>query len=99
MKCSPRVISIVGLCAIACGSKALSPAAARIREGTESDLIDCTFLQKVQGTANESDSSAETHAKNDAKKNAAAIGATHIRWIVHCCTYVEAEAYRCDVPD
>jgi hypothetical protein len=99
MTCSSPRIWIVALFAVACGSKTLSPAAARIREGTESDLADCTFLQKVQGAASDSDSNAATHAKNAAREQAAAIGATHIRWIVPCCTSVEADAYRCDVPD
>lgn len=92
-------IAIVGLCAFACGSSSLSPAAARLREGSESELTDCAFLQKVQSTASEGDSNAEAKAKNDAREKAAALGATHIRWIVPCCTYVEAEAYRCDVPE
>lgn len=87
------------LFAVACGSKSPSPAAASIREGNESDLADCTFLQKVQGTASDSDGNAATTAKNAARERAAAIGATHIRWIVPCCTSVEAEAYRCDLPE
>lgn len=95
---SPR-IWIVGLLAIACGSSSLSPAAARIREGTESDLADCSFLQKVKGTASDSDSNAATTAKNAAREQAATLGATHVRWIVPCCTSVEAEAYRCDLPE
>jgi len=89
---------IVGL-AIACGSKGLSPGAARLREGSDADLTDCAFLQKVQGTASESDSNAATHAKNAAREQAASIGATHIKWIIPCCTSVEGEAYRCDLPD
>jgi hypothetical protein len=94
------LIWIAGLCAIACGSRTtLSPAAARIIEGNDSALTDCTFLQKVKSTASESGSAAETRAKNDAREQAAAIGATHMRWIVPCCTYVEADAYRCDAPD
>ncbi|HSD88941.1 MAG TPA: hypothetical protein VLB44_15545 [Kofleriaceae bacterium] len=96
---SPLLISIVALCATACGSKTVSPSAARIREASESDLTDCTFLQKVQGTASDGDPAAATHAKNAAKEQAAAIGATHIKWIIPCCTSVEAEAYRCDAPD
>jgi hypothetical protein len=92
-------IVIVGLCAIACGSKTLSPAAARIREGSDLDLTDCTVLQRVQGTASDNDSNAAIHAKHKAMEQAAAIGATHIKWIVPCCTYVEGEAYRCDVPE
>jgi len=98
MKRSP-LIWIAGFFAIACGSRTLSPAAARIVEGNESTLTDCTFLQKVKSTASESGSAAETRAKNDAREQAAAIGATHMRWIVPCCTYVEADAYRCDAPD
>jgi len=97
MKRSP--LPIVALCVIACGSKSLSPAAARIREGNESDLTDCALLQRVKGTASDSDSNAETTAKNKAREEAAALGATHIKWIIPCCTSVEAEAYRCDVPD
>jgi len=99
MKRPPLPIAIVALCVIACGSKTLSPAASRIREGNEADLSDCTFLQKVEGTANDGDRDAETHAKNNAREQAAAIGATHIRWIIPCCTSVEGEAYRCDAPD
>ena len=53
-------IGIVGLCVLACGGKSLSPAAARIKEGSDSDLTDCSFLQKVQGTASDGDSNAQT---------------------------------------
>jgi hypothetical protein len=94
-----RVIWIVSLFGMACGSSSLSPAAARIREGSDLELTDCAFLQKVQGTASDSDRQAEKHAKNAAREQAAEIGATHIKWIVPCCTYVEAEAYRCDTPE
>jgi len=90
---------IIALCLVACGSKTLSPAAARVREAEESDLADCTFLQKVRGTASEGDSDAAAHAKNAAREQAASVGATHIKWIIPCCTSVEAEAYKCDVPD
>ncbi|NVB79587.1 MAG: hypothetical protein HOV81_14415 [Kofleriaceae bacterium] len=99
MKHSPLWMCIFVLYAVGCGSKTPSPAAARIHEAEESDLTDCTFLQKVQGSASESDKNAEMHAKNEARENAAKLGATHIRWIVPCCTSVEAEAYRCDVPE
>lgn len=97
MKRSPLVLPV--LFAIACGSSGLSPAAARIREGDESDLSDCTFIQKVRGVTSELDSNAETHARNSAREQAAKLGATHIRWIIPCCTSVEAEAYHCDVPE
>lgn len=99
MKSSSLRIWIVGLLAVACGSNTLSPAAARIRDGAESDLSDCAFLQRVKGTASDSDKNAATHAKNAAREQAASLGATHVRWIVPCCTSVEAEAYRCDLPD
>lgn len=98
MKNSPRWIWLA-LCVVACGSKSPSPEAARIREGSDLELTDCAFLQKVQGNASETDGNAETHAKNAAREQAAAVGATHIKWIVPCCTYVEAEAYRCDAPE
>lgn len=84
---------------VACGGSGLSSKAAKLKEGTDADLTDCTFLQKVQGTASENDSHAEAHAKNAARESAAAIGATHIKWIIPCCTSVEAEAYRCDIPE
>ena len=93
------LILIIGLSAIACGSKSLSSKAASIREGADADLTDCTYLQKVQGTASENDSNAATHAKNKAREEAAALGATHIKWIIPCCTSVEGDAYRCDLPD
>ena len=28
-----------------------------------------------------------------------AAGATHVRWIVPCCSYVERDAYKCDMPE
>ena len=83
----------------ACGSKPLSPAAAHVREGMDLDLADCAFVQKVRGTASEGDSNAVLHARNKAREEAAALGATHVRWIVPCCTEVEGDAYRCDAPD
>jgi hypothetical protein len=89
---------LVGLLGLACGGSKLSPAAARIIEGDETNLTDCTPLQKVKGTASEG-GNAETIAKNQAREQAAKIGATHLRWIVPCCTYVEADAFRCDAPD
>ena len=92
------ILSVVTLLG-ACGSKGPSPGAARLREASDSDLTDCSFLQKVQGTASDNDPKAEAHAKADAREKAAAAGATHIKWIIPCCTSVEAEAYRCDVPD
>ena len=98
MKRLPTVIWLVALCAFACGSRS-GPGAVRVHVGDESELTDCTFLQKVQGTASDSDGDAEIHAKQHARAEAAAIGATDIRWIVPCCTYVEADAYRCDAPD
>ena len=99
MKRLPPVIWFVALCAVACGSNMPSSSSVRIHVGDESELTDCTFLQKVEGTASDSDSRAEIHAKQSARAQAAAIGATDIRWIVPCCTYVEADAYRCDVPE
>jgi len=97
MKRSLLVITIV--CATACGGNKLSAKADRIREGSDLELTDCAFLQKVNGSASDTDSQAATHAKKAARERAAALGATHIKWIVPCCTYVEAEAYRCDAPE
>lgn len=92
------IVACFALCAaVSCGGK--SSAASRIREGSDLELADCTFLQKVNGSASDDDKSATTHAKNQARERAAALGATHIKWIVPCCTYVEGEAYRCDAPE
>jgi hypothetical protein len=99
MNRSRRLLLLLSLGAIACGSGGLSSKAARLREGTDTELTDCSFLQKVSGSASDSDSKAQTTAKNAARESAASIGATHIKWIVPCCTYVEAEAYRCDAPE
>ena len=97
MKASRHLWMIVGLCAVACGGK--QPAASRIVDGTELELADCAVLEKVSGTASTSDPDAETHAKAAARSRAAELGATHVKWIVPCCTYVEGTAYRCDAPD
>jgi len=81
---------------VGCGSN--KPSAAHIKEGTDLELTDCKQLERVNGSASSSDSKAEEHAKNQARERAAALGATHVRWIVPCCTYVEAATYRCDTP-
>lgn len=56
-------------------------------------MSDCAALGKVEGAGGNMES-----AQANAKEHAAALGATHIKWIVPCCTTVEAQAYRCDVP-
>jgi hypothetical protein len=78
---------------VACGSKGPSPAAARILEADDATMGDCTALGKVDGAGGNVEA-----AKANAKEHAAALGATHIKFIVPCCTTVEAQAYRCDVP-
>jgi hypothetical protein len=96
MNLSPRLlISIAVLLAFACGGK--TPAT-HIADGDESNLTDCQVLERVHGKASEGPD-AETNAKNDAREKAAALGATHIRWIVPCCSSVEGDAYRCDLPE
>ena len=77
----------------ACGSKGPSPAAARILEADDATMGDCTALGKVEGAGGNMES-----AQANAKEHAASLGATHIKWIVPCCSTVEAQAYRCDVP-
>ena len=90
---------LVALFIIACGSKSgLSPAAANLKEGSDLEITGCAQLEGVNGSAKASDENAEEHAKNEAREKAAALKATHIRWIVPCCTYVEAATYRCDTP-
>jgi hypothetical protein len=94
-----RIAIAVALCLAACGGSSLSPAAAKIREGDESSLTDCQQLEQVTGTSSASDNNtAQREAKHDALEKAAKLGATHIRWIVPCCTSVEAQAYKCETP-
>lgn len=78
---------------VACGSKTPNPGAARILEADDATLSDCTFLRKVEGAGG-----GQEQAQAAAKEQAAGLGATHIKWIVPCCTTVEAQAFRCDVP-
>lgn len=89
---------LIAFALVGCGGSSLSSKAAALHEGTDADTQDCTFLGKVEGTASDSDKHAELHAKNMARENAAKLGATHIKWIIPCCTSVEAEAYKCDLP-
>src|SRR5512140_2779186 len=94
-----RLLPLITLAlATSCGAKGPSPAAARIGDGNDVELADCTDLGKVEGTASEDDKNREAHAKDAAREQAAAMGATTIKWLVPCCTSVEGEAYRCDVP-
>ena len=92
-----RLVLLSALCAVACGSK--TPAGSQIREASDLELTDCSFLQKVSGTASVDDKNAAAHAKAKAREEAAKLGATHIKWIIPCCTSVEGDAYRCDLPD
>jgi len=89
--------ALVIIASFACGGTTRGPST--IVDSADEDLTDCSFLQKVQGTASDSDSNAAGVARRKAKAEAAAIGATHIKWIVPCCTYVEADAYQCDTPE
>ena len=86
---------LIACALVGCGGS--SHSVANLHEG-DADFKDCTFLGKVEGTASDSDKSAELHAKNMARENAVKLGATHIKWIIPCCTSVEAEAYKCDLP-
>lgn len=97
MKRSSFLITIIASYAIACGGSTRGPA--NVIDGAEADLTDCSFLQKVKGSAGDSDRNAAAVARRKAKAEAASIGATHIKWIVPCCTYVEADAYQCDTPE
>ena len=97
MKHSTFLITIIASYVIACGGTSRSRS--KVIDSAEADLSDCSFLQKVKGTASDDDSNAAGVARRKAKAEAASIGATHIKWIVPCCTYVEADAYQCDTPD
>ena len=63
-------LALVMLC-VACGSKSLSPAAARLVDGDDINLTDCQIVQRVKGTASDGPDAA-THAKNVAREKAAA---------------------------
>jgi hypothetical protein len=78
---------------VACGGSKLSPKAAKIREASDMEIADCTFVKRVRGEGSD-----QTDAKHAALEKAAAAGATHVTWFIPCCTTVEADAYRCDAP-
>lgn len=83
--------------AIGCGSKTT---ASRVVDADESaNLADCKILERVSGTASGEGTEAANRAKDVARRKAATLGATHVRWIVPCCTSVEGDAYRCDLPE
>jgi len=82
---------------LGCGSKTT---ASRVVDADDSaNLADCKILQRVSGTASGEGADAANRAKAEARGKAATLGATHIRWIVPCCTSVEGDAYRCDLPE
>lgn len=87
MTCRPLALLFV----VACGGN--KPNTANILEADDATLSDCSFLQKVDGAGGN-----QAQAQRAAKEQAAGLGATHIKWIVPCCTTVEAQAFRCDVP-
>jgi hypothetical protein len=97
MKRASLLITIIASTMLACGGSTRGPA--KVIDAGEADLTDCAFMQKVKGTASDDDSNAASVARRKAKAEAASIGATHIKWIVPCCTYVEADAYQCDTPE
>ena len=80
---------LLALCA--CGGSAKS---ARVREASEMEIADCTFIKRVRGTGGNA-----AEAKRAALDAAAKLGATHVTWFIPCCETVEADAYRCDAPD
>src|SRR5262245_46805026 len=91
-RCGVRRLVWIAMFA-ACGS---SSATSHVLDAEASMLADCQVLERVTGTSSDGDAE---HAKNDARKKAAKLGATHIRWIVPCCTSVEGDAFRCDLPE
>jgi hypothetical protein len=91
------VASVAVALAIACGGK--GKGASSVHDADNVELTDCAFLGKVDGTTSGTGMEAAERAKNNAREKAAALGATVIKWIVPCCTDVEGDAYRCDVPD
>jgi hypothetical protein len=92
-KHSLACVMVTFLLAACGGSGSLSAGAAKLKEGDDANLGDCAFLQKVSGAGSD-----ETSSKNAAREKAATLGATHLKWIIPCCTTVEAEAYRCETP-
>lgn len=82
---------------LGCGSKTT---ASRVVDADDTaNLADCKILQRVRGTSSGDGNEAADRAKAEARGKAAKLGATHIRWIVPCCTSVEGDAYRCDLPE
>jgi hypothetical protein len=88
---------LIAACAIACGGKT---SGSRVVDTEElANLADCKILERVTGTSSGEGQAAANRAKDEARRRAASLGATHVRWIVPCCTSVEGDAYRCDVPE
>jgi Domain of unknown function (DUF4156) len=79
----------------------LSPAAQNIRPADYSMVKDCTFLGDVQGSSgwgNLAASQGMQNAKNEAKEQAAQLGATHIVWeniVGGYSPFATGKAYKC----
>ena len=78
-----------------------SAAAARVQEADTNMVASCRYLGDVQGSSgwgNLAASAGMENAKNEARENAAKLGATHVVWnniTGGYSPYVSAKAYKC----
>ncbi len=78
-----------------------SAAASRVQEADAQMVASCKYIGEVQGSSgwgNLAASAGMENAKNEARENAAKLGATHILWnniAGGYSPYVSGKAYRC----
>jgi hypothetical protein len=85
---------VLGLIA-ACGTS-LSKGAMRIRDAESADVGGCEFVGRVAGSSGWGGTSAcgtgQRNAMNEAREQAAELGATHVMWKVVTCDMGGAQA-------
>jgi hypothetical protein len=84
-------------------ASALSARAAKLADADEASVAGCEFVGQVQGFSgggNLAGSTGMEDARNDARKEAAKFGATHIVWrsVGGYSPYVRGQAYICNLP-
>ncbi len=94
------MILFSGFIASGCATS-LSPSAARIMDADDKIVQGCTYVGEVNGTSGWGNLAASVgiqNAKNEARENAVALGATHVLWTNISggySPYVSGRAYRC----
>ncbi len=95
------ILSSVTTTLLASCAVAPSPAASRVQEADAQMVASCKYVGEVQGSSgwgNLAASAGMENAKNEARENAARLGATHILWnniTGGYSPFVSGKAYRC----